>query len=172
MSTAAPAATPHEQLLLEISGILKELIPDITKQAEAGLVQDINNLISKSLEAEKKVEQKAISDIFAEKAAALEALKKELKEAEEQIANKEKSAREAYAEALSDWTKQLGAKDLAAGISLVPKLLEHIDDVIASGKAIKSRHDITINAPKLIGSIISLIVTVMTLVILVMQQFR
>jgi hypothetical protein len=60
---------------------------------------------------------------------------------------------------------------LAAGIELIPELLKHIDDIVASGKKLKARQDITVSAPKLISALLGLAITVMTLVVLIMQVF-
>jgi FKBP-type peptidyl-prolyl cis-trans isomerase len=169
MSEAKP--TPQDQLLLEISGIINKMMPDITEKAKLGIENAMKTLLSGGLESEKKVQTKALSDILDAKTKAIEALHKELKEAEEEIAAKTKDTATAYKDAMSDWLKAMSQPKLAAGIELIPELLKHIDDIVASGKKLKARQDITVSAPKLISALLGLAITVMTLVVLIMQVF-
>jgi len=168
MSATTPIAT-KEQLLLEISNIIKTMLPDITSQARAGIEDGLKRLFSSGLEAEKKTGTNAISEIATASAKALEALKKELEEAEAEIADKKKSVMQAYSDAFTDWSKAMNQPKLAEAFSILPDIQKNMEDVIAAGKAIKSRTDITVNATKLIVALVGEAITVLMLVVMILE---
>jgi len=161
--------TTKEQLLSEVSLIIKGLMPDITEKAQVGIKESLERVFSKGLEAEQKVGKSALSDIVSEQTKALEALKKELKEAEEEIVSKKKDATTAFTDALKDWSKALGNKNLTSAFEMLPEFMKNLDTIIAAGKALKAKQDITINATKLIGALLGEAILVLTLVVMIMQ---
>jgi len=166
------AITTKEQLLSEISNIIKVMMPEITDKAKAGIEDGLKRLFSSGLEAEKKTEAKAVSDIINAQAKALEALRKELVEATEEIATKKKDTMTAYTDAFADWSKAMNQPKLAMVFTALPDLQKHMDEIIAAGKAVKARQDIVVNAPKLITALLSEAIGIMILVVLIMQMFE
>jgi len=176
MSAAATPKTAIDlknELLTQVTDIVKGISPDIASDVKAQIEDGLKRMFDSGFEKEKKVGDKAVSDIIAAQTDALTKLKKELKEAEDQIASKEKTAITAFSDAMSDWSTAMKLDPkITTALKMIPDIAGQFQAVIDAAKKIKeNKHDITLNVFTFVGSLLGLAITVMTLVVLVMQVF-
>jgi len=167
------ATAVKDALFNQVTSVVTGLLPSITDDVKDRMEAALKKTLSGYLDGLKKEGKSTASEITAAGVDALAKLKKELNEAADEIASKQKTSAQAISDAMSDWANAMTLDPkIVEGIKMIPDIVYQIGDLSQKYKDLKNgKGEITIRYTTFVGSLLGVIITMLTLVVLVMQIF-
>jgi len=157
----ATVDTVKEKLFDDIHAIIDSLMPDIVGGAKNSMKEELKRKVDSW---EKSINKNA--------AGALNEIQKQVTDAIREIQKDKEAAGKLFLQSLDDWAKATGAgSSVVDGLALLgePETIDAIKTLINLWKdREKGKHEITVDAPKLIYQLILLISGIVSLVVWIM----